>query len=83
MSNWVAHLAFKPAVLLVVGALLSSTICLEAQMVHRLKGSIRDGAGSGLPDVMIRAEAVTGFRGQPSREPKNRPRYRRLLANGV
>ena len=38
---------------------------LDAQMAHRLKGSIRSVAGVPLVNATVRADAITGFRGEP------------------
>jgi hypothetical protein len=44
--------------------LLASGV-MHAQMVHRLKGSIRTTAGVPLINATVRADAITGFRGEP------------------
>jgi hypothetical protein len=64
MSNPTPYLVFKSAAL-AGGAVLLTIVCVEAQMAHRLKGSIRDAAGTALVGATVRAEAITGFRGQP------------------
>lgn len=64
MSDPLRQLCLK-SVPLIAAVLLSVNVCLEAQSVHRLKGSIRDAAGSELSGTIIRAEAIAGFRGQP------------------
>jgi hypothetical protein len=48
-----------------VCALLVASAVLQAQMVHRLKGSIRTSAGVPLINATVRADAITGFRGEP------------------
>ncbi len=51
-----------PAILLIVVALAASA---DAQMHHRLKGSIRTTANVPLANATVRGEAITGFRGEP------------------
>src|ERR687896_1820043 len=46
-------------------ALLAVPAVLHGQMVHRLKGSIRTTAGVPLINATVRADAITGFRGEP------------------
>ena len=46
-------------------ALLVFATNLDAQMAHRLKGSIRTTANVPLANATIRADAITGFRGEP------------------
>ena len=46
-------------------ALLVASAALHGQLVHRLKGSIRTDAGVPLINASVRADAVTGFRGEP------------------
>src|SRR5918993_3908248 len=48
-----------------VGVLLALSAVLHGQMVHRLKGSIRTTAGVPLINATVRADAITGFRGEP------------------
>ncbi|MFA5908032.1 MAG: hypothetical protein WC815_04565 [Vicinamibacterales bacterium] len=48
----------------VVAALIVSPV-LHAQMAHRLKGSIRTDAGVPLNQATIRADVLSGFRGEP------------------
>jgi hypothetical protein len=47
-----------------IAVLLASPV-VQAQLVHRLKGSIRTTAGVPLIGAGIRADAITGFRGEP------------------
>jgi hypothetical protein len=49
----------------VIVAALAATAPIEGQMVHRLKGSIRTTAGVPLVNATVRADAITGFRGEP------------------
>lgn len=51
--------------LLVVVVAATFTAGLSAQMAHRLKGSLRTSAGVPLVDAGVRADALTGFRGEP------------------
>jgi hypothetical protein len=50
---------------LVVVAMIAVTAAVSSQMAHRLKGSIRTSAGVPLVDAGVRADALTGFRGEP------------------
>ena len=43
---------------------------LQAQMSHRLKGSIRAEAGAAITGATIRADVLSGFRGEPFAGPK-------------
>jgi hypothetical protein len=52
------------ALTLTVSMLLAAP-SLSGQMAHRLKGSIRTTANVPLANATIRADAVTGFRGEP------------------
>jgi hypothetical protein len=49
---------------LVVFAALLAAANVHGQMVHRLKGSIRTTANVPLANVTVRADAITGFRGE-------------------
>lgn len=49
----------------VIVAALAATDPIAGQMVHRLKGSIRTTAGVPLVNATVRADALTGFRGEP------------------
>jgi hypothetical protein len=51
-------------VVVVVAALLASS-AVHGQMAHRLKGSIRTTANVPLVNAVVRADAITGFRGEP------------------
>ena len=62
---WVFNLAMQRALFLVMVAALVSTAGIEGQMAHRLKGSIRTSAGIPLVNASVRADALTGFRGEP------------------
>lgn len=57
-------LQLSPRVIAVVVVLLI-TPGLEGQMTHRLKGSIRTEAGAPLVGATIRADVLSGFRGEP------------------
>jgi hypothetical protein len=46
-------------------AVMGVAVPAHAQMAHRLKGSIRTSAGEPLGGAAIRADALTGFRGEP------------------
>jgi hypothetical protein len=48
----------------VVAALLASSD-VHGQMAHRLKGSLRTTANVPLANATVRADAITGFRGEP------------------
>jgi hypothetical protein len=50
---------------LVVTAALLASPAVHGQMAHRLKGSIRTTAGVPLINATVRADAITGFRGEP------------------
>jgi hypothetical protein len=54
----------RPLYLAVIAA-LAWTIPIDGQMAHRLKGSIRTTAGVPLVSAAVRADAITGFRGEP------------------
>ena len=71
------------ALYLVIVAALVSTIPIEGQMAHRLKGSIRTTAGIPLVNAAVRADALTGFRGEPFAGRKNRPARRSPPVNGI
>ena len=47
-----------------IAVMLASAV-MQGQLVHRLKGSIRTTAGVPLINATIRADAITGFRGEP------------------
>ena len=51
--------------LIMVAALIFQTTPIEGQMAHRLKGSLRTAAGVPLVNASVRADALTGFRGEP------------------
>ena len=53
------------ALFFVMVAALVSTPPIAGQMAHRLKGSVRTSAGVPLPNASVRADAITGFRGEP------------------
>ena len=53
------------ALYLVIVAALVATSPIEGQMAHRLKGSIRTTANVPLVNATVRADAITGFRGEP------------------
>ncbi len=61
----VFNLAMRHALFFVVVAALAATAPIEGQMAHRLKGSIRTTAGVPLVNATVRADAITGFRGEP------------------
>jgi hypothetical protein len=50
---------------LAIIAALVWTVPIDGQMAHRLKGSIRTTAGVPLVSAAVRADAITGFRGEP------------------
>ena len=50
---------------LIVIALLLASGVIHGQLVHRLKGSIRTTANVPLVNATVRADAITGFRGEP------------------
>ena len=50
--------------LVVIATLLNSGV-MHGQMAHRLKGSIRTIANVPLANATVRADAITGFRGEP------------------
>jgi hypothetical protein len=50
---------------LIVIALLLASGVMHGQLVHRLKGSIRTTANVPLVNATVRADAITGFRGEP------------------
>jgi hypothetical protein len=53
------------AVLRVMIAILLASGMVHGQLVHRLKGSIRTTANVPLVNATVRADAITGFRGEP------------------
>jgi hypothetical protein len=53
----------KTLTVLVIVSVLTAN--LHGQMAHRLKGSIRTTAGVPLVSATVRADAITGFRGEP------------------
>src|SRR5688572_9024345 len=50
--------------LVMIVTLLTSGV-IHGQMAHRLKGSIRTTANVPLANASVRADAITGFRGEP------------------
>jgi len=52
-------------ILAMLAAVSVLTANLDGQMAHRLKGSIRTTAGVPLVNATVRADAITGFRGEP------------------
>ena len=60
------QLPHRPAVVRFATTILwLLSVSLQAQMAHRLKGSIRGAAGEPLAGASIRADALSGFRGEP------------------
>lgn len=55
----------RALVLVAVAIVVGLATPIDAQMAHRLKGSIRTVAGAPLGGAAIRADALTGFRGEP------------------
>jgi hypothetical protein len=55
----------KRALALVAVVAVCFATQVDAQMAHRLKGSIRTNAGAPLGGAAIRGDALTGFRGEP------------------
>jgi hypothetical protein len=55
----------RPTLFVVIVAALAATVPIHGQMAHRLKGSIRTTAGVPLVNAAVRADAITGFRGEP------------------
>ena len=45
--------------------LLSAPVMSSAQMAHRLKGFVRTEAGAPVANASVRADALSGFRGEP------------------
>jgi hypothetical protein len=52
-------------VAVVVAAVVAAAPVVHGQMAHRLKGSIRTTANVPLGGAAVRADAITGFRGEP------------------
>lgn len=55
----------RAAVVVVALLALGQGAGVQAQMAHRLKGSIRTEAGAPLAGAAIRADVLSGFRGEP------------------
>jgi len=53
------------SVVAVVVASVAAVAIVHGQMAHRLKGSIRTTANVALGGAAVRADAITGFRGEP------------------
>jgi hypothetical protein len=53
------------ALFVVLAAAVLASSSGSAQMAHRLKGSVRTTAGVPLINAAVRADAITGFRGEP------------------
>jgi hypothetical protein len=53
------------AVMLVALLVISPAVGVRAQMSHRLKGSLRTDAGAPIVGATIRADVLSGFRGEP------------------
>jgi hypothetical protein len=51
--------------LLVVAVLIAAATAADAQMAHRLKGSLRGTAGAPIASAKVRADNLSGFRGEP------------------
>lgn len=49
---------------LIVVAISFAFVPVQAQMAHRLKGSLRSNAGAPIANASIRADAIYGFRGE-------------------
>ena len=47
------------------GCLVLSLATAEAQMTHRLKGSLHTEAGAPVASASVKARALSGFRGEP------------------
>lgn len=56
---------FRAAVMLVALLAIFHAAGVQAQMTHRLKGSIRAEAGAPITGATIRADVLSGFRGEP------------------
>jgi len=53
------------AVVLAAIVVVASAAAIHAQMSHRLKGSLRTDAGAPIVGATIRADVLSGFRGEP------------------
>src|SRR5688572_11530874 len=51
--------------LLVIAALVAAVTAADAQMAHRLKGSLRGTGGAPIAGAKVRADNLSGFRGEP------------------
>jgi hypothetical protein len=51
--------------LLVIAVLIAAATAADAQMAHRLKGSLRGTAGAPIANGKVRADNLSGFRGEP------------------
>jgi hypothetical protein len=47
-----------------VGTLVFGTAAAEAQMAHRVRGTVKSISGTPVPDARVRVEALAGFRGE-------------------
>jgi hypothetical protein len=52
------------AFIALVGTLVSGTATAEAQMAHRIRGTVKSMSGTPVPDARVRVEAIAGFRGE-------------------
>ena len=57
--------ALSRAVVVLVALIVGYGVAVDAQMAHRLKGSIRTEAGAPIAGATIRADVLSGFRGEP------------------
>lgn len=55
----------RKSIILVAVILAGVTAALQAQMAHRLKGSLRSTTGAAIANARVRADNLSGFRGEP------------------
>jgi hypothetical protein len=53
------------SILIAISILVVTATASSAQLTHRLKGSLQTEAGAPIANATVRAEAITGFRGEP------------------
>ena len=55
----------RKALLFVAALGVCAVVAVDAQMAHRLKGSLRGAGGAPLANATVRADNLSGFRGEP------------------
>ncbi len=55
----------RKSIILVTVIAVGAAAALQAQMAHRLKGSLRSTTGAAIANANVRADNLSGFRGEP------------------